>query len=123
MKQREINEAYPCLGKLLGINLPLKKARALYEMYTALEASYNFAVREQQKYLKEYNAEFIGGYLKFNGEDKEADRCAFHEKINALQESEVDLYVEPVTITEEELGGHRVSVIDIHRLKGFVFFD
>ena len=123
MKQREINNAYPSIAKLLDARLPIKKARAIYEMYSLLEASYDFACREQQKYLDEYNITIENGLLRFHGENKESDYAGFRQKLDDLLESDVNLDIKPVVITEEELGAHRVSAIDIHNLNGFVFFD
>ena len=51
MKQEKINRAFPSLMKLRDINLPVKKARAIYKMYVAVEGAYEFALGEEKKYL------------------------------------------------------------------------
>lgn len=92
-------------------------------MYTALEASYNFAVREQQKYLDEHNMSIVNGLFKFAGENKEEDYAAFMEQLNELLDSEVDIDVNTIEITEEDMGKHTISAADILNLRGLVSFE
>lgn len=121
MKQEKINRAFPSLMKMRDINLPVKKARAIYKMYVAVEGAYEFALGEEKKYLNEFNGTVSGdGSINF----KTTEECmAFKDKFEELVASEVELDIEPVTISESDIGDQMLTPGDIYNLEGFVIFE
>lgn len=121
MKQEKINRAFPSLSKLRDMNLPVKKARAIYRLYTVTEEAYNFAFNEEQKYLNEFHGTLVGnGSINFNTPE---DCSAFQEKFDALVNSEIELEIEPVTLTDDDFGEQMLTPGDIYNLEGFVIFE
>lgn len=121
MKQEKINRAFPSLMKLRDINLPVKKARAIYKMYVTVEGAYEFALGEEKKYLSEFNGTVAGdGSINFNSPEECA---AFKEKFEELVHSEVDLNIEPVVLSENDIGDQTLTPGDIYNLEGFVIFE
>lgn len=121
MKQEKINRAFPSLIKLRDLNLPVKKARAVYKMYVAVEEAYNFAAGEEKKYLNEYDGVLTeDGGINF----KTAEACAaFKEKFEELCNSDVELDIEMVILTDADFGEQMLTPGDIYNLDGFVIFE
>jgi len=121
MKQEKINRAFPSLVKMRDLNLPVKKARAIYKMYVAVEEAYNFASTEEQKYLEEFRGILTDeGTINF----KTPEECAaFKEKFEELCHSDVDINIDPVVLTESDLGDQTLTPGDIYNLEGFVTFE
>ena len=121
MKQGKINRAFPSLSKLRDMNLPVKKARAIYRLYAATEEAYNFASKEEQKYLNEFHGTLAGnGSIDFKTPE---DCSAFQEKFDELVNSEIELEIEPVTLTDDDFGEQVLTPGDIYNLEGFVIFE
>lgn len=121
MKQERVNKAYISLVKLREYNLPVKKAYAIYKLLSAVEGAYEFASGEEKKYLDEY-----GGTIK-NGTEiifETPEKCtAFKTRIDELYEADVDIEIEPVTLTEKDLKEQTITPADIANLDGFVIFE
>lgn len=120
MKQESINRAYSTLLTLKDYKLPLKKAYAIYRLYTSISDAYEFALNEEQKYLAEYNGKPNGdGTVVFS---TPTDCAAFRDKVEELNNMDVDITIEPVTLTEKDLGEQTITPADIANLEGFVAF-
>lgn len=121
MKQERINKAYISLVKLRDYNLPVKKAYAIYKLLSIVEDAYNFAVTEERKYLDEYGGTIKGGTeIVFETPEK----CvAFKTKIDELYETDVDIDITPVSLTEADMKEQTLTPADIENLDGFVIFE
>ena len=121
MKQEKINRAYPSLVKLKDVSLPVKKAYAVYKLYSAVEDAYNFALGEEKKYLNEFGGVIVeDGSINF----KSAEDCsAFKARFDELINSEIELNIESVTLTESDVEGQKLTPGDIYNLEGFVIFE
>lgn len=121
MKQESINRAYSALLKLKDYKLPLKKAYAIYQLYQSISSAYDFALSEEQKYLMEYKGKPNGdGTVVFA---TPTECAAFRDKVEELNNMDVDISIEPVTITEKDLGEQMITPADIADLEGFVTFE
>ena len=121
MRQEKINRAFPSLVKLRDINLPVKKARAIYKMYVAVEDAYNFAAGEEKKYLVEYNGTVNDdGSVHFNTPE---ECSAFKERFDELCNSDVELDVDVVSLSENDIGDQMLTPGDIYNLEDFVVFE
>lgn len=121
MEQKKINRAFPSLIKMRDLNLPVKKARAVYKLYVATEEAYNFAADEEKKYLDEFRGVLANdGNINFQTPEECA---AFKEKFEELCHSDVELDIEPVVLTEDDLGDQKLTPGDIYNLEGFVTFE
>lgn len=121
MKQERINRAYSALLKLKDYKLPLKKAYAIYQLYQSISDAYEFALNEEQKYMLEYKGNPNGdGTVTF---PTPTDCAAFRDKMEEISEMDVDVTVEPVPITEKDLGEQTITPSDIANLEGFVSFE
>lgn len=121
MIQEKINRAFPSLVKMRDLNLPVKKARAIYKIYIATEEICSFAASEEKKYLDEFRGTLSNdGTIDF----QTPEECAsFKEKFEELCHSDVELDIEPVVLTEADLGDQRLTPGDIYNLEGFVIFE
>ena len=121
MTQEKINKAYPALMRLCGLRLPIKKARKLYASTVKMKEYFDFALSEEQKYVEDFDGTMNpDGTVSFPSPEK---FVGFQDRITELNESEVDWEIEPVIITELEVGDQQVSVNDIIDLEGFVIFE
>lgn len=121
MRQEQINRAFPSLVKMRDINLPVKKARAIYKLYVAVESAYDFALGEEKKYLSEFNGTVADdGSINFNSPE---ECMAFKDKFEELVNSEVELDIDPVTLSENDIGDQMLTPGDIYNLEGFVIFE
>ena len=121
MKQEQINKAYPSLKKLCSLNLPLKKAHAVYKMSKGIDDAFQFAADEERKYIDEF-----GGKIHADGSVhfESVEKCdAFKEKVEELYRMELDIKFDPVKLTEEDLGRQTIAPEDIANLEGFVLFE
>lgn len=121
MNQGKINRAFPSLAKLRDMNMPVGKARDIYKLYTVLEQAYNFAAGEEKKYLEQYNAIINeDGSVSF----KCAEDCgAFKEKMDCLSNSEADIDIEAVSLSDKDIGNQAITPGDIYNLEGLVIFE
>lgn len=121
MKQKQINKAYGSLKKLKEFSLPLTKAKAIYDIFKAIDVPFQFALEEEQKYLSDFGGTFgDNGTIEFKDKDS---RDAFIQRDDELNEMEVDVDITPVTLTESDLGSQQISPSDIENLDGFVNFE
>lgn len=121
MKQANINKAYASLQKLKELRLPMKKAYGIYKLCTAIQEPYAFALGEEQKYLAEYGGKPNGdGTITFA---TPMDCAAFRDKLEELNNMDVDITVETVTLTEADFGEQMITPSDIANLEGFVTFE
>ena len=121
MKQESINRAYSALLKLKDYKLPLKKAYAIYRLYQSITGAYEFAMNEEQKCLSEYKGKPNGdGTVVFA---TPTDCASFRDKVEELNNMDVDITIEPVILTEQDLGEQRITPADIAGLEGFVTFE
>lgn len=120
MKQEKINRAHESLTKLSHFNLPVKKAYAIYKLMQVVDDSYQFAMLEEQKYLKEYNGTpSADGTVTFATPD---DCQNFKNMLEELLATDADLKFDVVKLSESDLGEQRLTPADIHNLEGFVEF-
>lgn len=121
MKQESINRAYSSLLKLKDYKLPVKKAYAIYRLYSSIEGAYEFALNEEQKYMTEYKGKPNGdGTVTFA---TPTDCASFRDKVEEMNNMVVDISIEPVTLTEKDLGEQMITPSDIANLEGFVTFE
>ena len=120
MKQGRVNKAYNSLSKLVEYNLPIKKARGVYKLMKAVEDAYQFAVSEERKYLAEYNGVINDNTITF---ETPTDCAAFQDKVAELNNMDIDVEIETVTLTEQDIGEQKLTPIDIYNLEGFVIFE
>ncbi len=121
MTQLEIVKAYEALQRLTDLSLPLAKARAIYSMVKKADEHFQFAVKEEGKYVTEFNGTLAeDGNVSFATAD---DMKGFSKKVEALNKSEVEWDIPPVTLTEKDLGSQIITPKDIAALEGFVNFE
>lgn len=121
MKQKKINEAYPALVRLSHLTLPPSKAYGIYKMGASINKQYEFAAGEQRKYLDEYGGKPTeDGSIQF----KTPKKCSqFKGKIEELNDLDVDVTIEPIELTEADIGTQKISPADIASLEGFISFN
>ena len=121
MRQDKINRAFRSLSKLRDLSLPVKKARAIYKLYVAIEEAYNFAAEEEKKYLIEFHGTLMpDGSINFKSQE---DCEAFKAKFDELCGIETEVEFEPVVLTDDDIGDQPITPGDIFNLEGFVIFE
>lgn len=121
MKQNRINKSYPAMLRLCDLKLPIKKARAVYLAANKMKQHFDFALQEERKCVKEFGGtENLDGSINF---ESPIDFGKFQDRMAELNESEVEWDLEPVVITEADIGEQTISAADILSLEGFVTFE
>lgn len=121
MTQYKVNKAYGALSRLTEFKMPVKKARALYTITKKAEEHFNFAVQEEKKYIAECNGKINdNGSVSFETPELFKE---FQEKLMELNESEVDLDIQPLILTDADIGEQSISASDMYALEGFVSFE
>lgn len=117
---RKAIEAYQALGRIWNRPFRMKDSRDLMMMRIELEKEAKYHDEEIQKYLFRYNPKTLeNGYYQFETEE---DKNEFNKILNDLQETEVDLDLEPVVIDLKKYANDdiRFSPSDLYQLNGFV---
>jgi len=121
MKQYKINKAYPALMRLADFRLPINKARKLYDITNCLAEHFKFALSEERKYIEDCNGTSNDdGTVSFPSPEYFGQ---YQEKMIELNELEIDINIDPVILTESEIGNQTISISDIRNLEGFVSFE
>lgn len=124
MKQLKINQAYGAFLKLLELKFPIKIAREIYKQSNVLKEHYEFYMREQDKIIQSYHGNVnANGLVNFDGENAEEISRKCCEELNQLNESEVEIEIKPILITETDYGDQIISPADIGNLDGFIVFE
>lgn len=119
MKQKELVEAYKVFDKLSNIPMKLITSYHIMKMKKLLENQYLFQIHEEQKYFTEYHGEFIdnGKFMRF---PTSQDRIEFNNKINELNDLDIDIEIIPFDFSlSEDL---ELSAKDIEAIDKFVYF-
>lgn len=121
MKQLRINKSYPAILRLCEFKLPIKKARALYHISSEMREHFEFAASEEQKCVAECHGEYKqNGAVQFTNQE-EFEK--FQNRMDELNNSELEWNIEPVVLTDSDIGNQCISVSDIRDLEGFVIFE
>jgi len=120
MKQFKVNKAYNTLSRFAEMRLPLSKAREIYSMIKALDEPYQFAINEERKYIEEFDGVVNNdGTISFESPEKYA---SFQEKMSDLSDTDVDVKIKPIELTESDLGDQTITPAEIFILEGFISF-
>lgn len=121
MTQFKVNKAYPALMRLSELQLPVKKAKALYNITKRAEEHFQFALAEEHKYIAEFHGvEKPDGTITFESQENFAK---YQEKMLELNDLEIEWEETPVVLSDDEIGDQPISSSDIHFLEGFVTFE
>ena len=124
MRQNKINKAYGAFIRLLELKFPIKISREIYKQSNILKEHYDFFMREQNKIIQSYHGEVNeNGVVNFDGEDFEERSHSCLTELNQLGESEVEIEIKPILITETDYGDQIISPSDIGNLDGFIVFE
>lgn len=124
MKQIKINQAYSAFLKLLELKFPIKTSREIYKQSNILKEHYEFFTREQDKIILSYHGKVsANGLVNFDGENAEERSRKCFEELNQLNESDVEIEIKPILITETDYGDQTISPADIGNLDGFIVFE
>ena len=121
MKQIKINKAYPVILQLCEFKLPIKKARSLYHVSSEMREHFEFAASEERKCVAECHGEYNqDGTIKFQNQE---DFEKFQSRTDELNNSDLEWDIEPIVLTDSDIGNQCISVSDIRDLEGFVIFE
>ncbi len=123
VKQGIINNAIWVIKRLMGCNLPIAKAKAVYMLHKELYEHYKFAVEEEKKIV-----ESLGGTIMSDGgiqfkENSEECSNKFIEKRNKLCKLDVNIEVEPIHISIVDVEGCKLRPTDIEAVEQFIIFE
>lgn len=121
MEQSRINKAYPAIVRLCELKLPIKKARQIYRLSNEMKEHFEFAVAEEQKCVSEFHGEYnADGTVVFINKEEYSQ---FRSRMDELNSSKLDWIIEPVVLTETDIGNQKITVSDIQALEGIVVFE
>lgn len=121
MKQIQVNKAYQVLQKLSALQLPAKKAFAIYRLAKQFEDPFQFELAFEKKLMEKYNCVMAGdGMFRFPDEEKAS---AFQKEIEEANNMEVDISFEKVLLTWDDVNSCSLSANEILSLEGIIDFD
>lgn len=121
MKQYQVNRAYGALNKLSEMQLPIRDAHKVFMLAQQLKSNYDFEIEQEKKIFERNHARFMpNGEMVF---DDEQDAIRFKDEMTELGNIDVDLDIQPVTISIDSLDGYTMTPSDIMALSGFVDFE
>lgn len=110
--------AYLALTRMGQVRLPSTVAYKLFKLKSALKGAYDFQAEEEQKMIDEF-----GGKMLENGQiiiGDEAQRGLFKQAQKKLEETEIDVEVNPISLSSAEI--REITINDLEALDGFVEF-
>ncbi len=117
--QKQIVKAYISLMHLSGASMPLGTALSLYQLRKKLEGTYQFCAEQEQVIIERYGGNNQNGSISFSDAESVAGAQADLKELNDM---EVELDIEPVSVKVDDLHGLEVTLNDIDALNGFVAF-
>lgn len=124
MKQIKINKAYGAFIKLLELKFPIKISREIYKQTNILKEHYEFYVQEQDKIIQSFRGTIdANGSINFDGDDSRERSRKCLDELTQLNESEVEIEIKPILITETDFGDQVISPADFGYLDDFIVFE
>lgn len=123
MKQYQLNKAYEALSKISNMPLPVRDAYKIYMLLQHLRYNYEFQVTEERKLIDKYNGCIMpDGEIVFHDADDSVVR-SFRADLNELNNNDVELDMQPITISFDSFGNNTITPNDVAVLNGFVSFE
>lgn len=120
MDYKTASEAYLSITRLNSVRFGIKDAFSVYKLRKKLEDVYNFFVEEQRKIIEKYNGEILeDGRIQFDSNET-AEKA--RNDIESLNNSSIDVDIEPITINISEIQDGTMTPRDIEMLDGFIIF-
>lgn len=121
MKEKNLVNGYKALERLYSQKLPMADAYRIYQLKGKISDVYQFQMEQEVKIIDEHN-----GVRGDNGDisfPDELEFAKFRDAIIELNETELDVNVEPVIIPMDHVSNINISPADIESLEGFVSFQ
>lgn len=107
-----IVNAFGALSRLAAAELPVKQAYRISRMLTALEGDFRYFSQRRAKLIEQYP------------EPRTAEQNqALHAALDEIFAVTSDSAFVPVTLTEADCEGMRITSNDVSALNGFVIFE
>lgn len=121
MKQYDINKAYQSLRRLSEVELPVKKAYAIYKLLKVFEEPFRFELEFERKLMQKYEASIEdGGMMRFPDIEKAE---GFQKEIEEANGLEVEVDFQPIILKENDFESCSITAADIMNLEGVVVFE
>ena len=118
---RQIQNAAEGLQGFLEACLPPKKAWQLYQLSKLLNEQIEFFITQQRRILEQYKAEAQpNGYVKFTSPEVSMQA---QRDLNELASLEIELDINPVSLTDEDTKDLRISMATAAALDGLIDFN
>ena len=119
--QIKLLSSYEAISKLVNIKLPFKKSYAIYSLVKEMDEQRAFYAQEEKKLIVECGADIDErGLISF---PDDASQVKFMQARAELNNLEIDLKYEPITLTESDLGDAGIAPADLIQLDGLVLFE
>lgn len=119
--QFKLLNAYDAASKLVNIKLPFKKSYAVYTLIKEMEENRAFYAQEEKKLIEENCASIDeSGRISFEDAGSQIKFMQSREELNNL---EIDLKYEPITLIESDLGGAGIAPLDMIQLEELIIFE
>jgi len=127
MTYGEAIRAHIALQALAKLQLPLKKAKQLYDLRQKLEPDSTFYSEEEKKLFERYALKDENGAPKVQGGlvtfPDTAARDDFEREFDALRNGLTEIEVKVIHLTEEDVGDQRISAEVIDMLDNIIKFE
>lgn len=119
MTAEKILSALPIVQKLVGLQLPVKKAYKVYSLAKQINEQREFFINEEKKLIEKFNGTIQeDGQIIFENDVCSEDFAKAHFE---MMTNEIDGF-SPIELTFEDLKGAEFSPFDIGLLDGLVNF-
>lgn len=121
MKEKNLVNGYKALERLYAQKLPMVDAYKVYRLKGQVSDVYKFQSEQETKIIEEHHGTHAdNGDISF---PDELEFAKFRDAIIELNETEIDVPVDPVVIAMDHVKNINISPADIEALEGFVSFQ
>jgi hypothetical protein len=118
MELRKLIDALPALREIAGQRLPMRTLYKVTRTMQAIQPQLDFYDTQYRMLVKDYCVEQNGEYVL-----DESRVAEFTERLNELQNLDVDLNIKPMRLIEGETEYLKLSYNDICSLEGIIEID
>ena len=122
MTQKQMIDIIPTIQKLVGTNLPVKQAYAIFRLAKEIDEQKDFFITSEKKLIEKYNGTVDeNGRITFENSNNFAPFAQEYEDLNNL---EVEIKESlPIVIKLDEISGGKLTPTDFFNLDGIINFE
>lgn len=120
MTYAKVVAAHKTMRKIYNVQLPVRAAYKVYQMIRQIEVPFGFYIERNKALMEEYGGTIRDNDFVFPTQE---DLLAYRQGLQELNDTEVELEIEPVTLEFSDIDDCKLSPAEIASLDGFIRFE